>query len=349
MLQQTRVETVIGYYERFLRRFPTIETLARAKHDTVLRHWAGLGYYQRALHLHRAAKLLHARGDGVPRTVDALRRLPGIGEYTAAAIASIAFRREAAAVDGNVARVLARLFGLTLDIRSGKGKAHIADLARELLPTKRPGDFNQAWMDLGSLICTPRTPQCPRCPLARDCAVAGTDRAESFPFKTGRERRVTEVTLVAAVLALRGRILMRRRPEGGLWSGLWEIPHIEINPSPKSRDNGTSAQRHARLALHRLAKQERVEVLDLPLYVGTFVHRLTHRAITFHLFVARVEPVHAPATPQNRDRKGVISAQRWVTRRGFTRLGVSTASRRILAASRESLDAILSRQPSAES
>ncbi|MEK7731696.1 MAG: A/G-specific adenine glycosylase, partial [Planctomycetota bacterium] len=229
MLQQTRVETVRAQYERFLRRFPTIGRLARADHEDVLKHWEGLGYYRRILHLHRAARMVCENGGVIPDNAEALRALPGVGEYTAAAIASIAFNRPEAAVDGNVARVLSRLFGVTQDVRSPVGKSRIRDLARSLLSQQRPGDFNQAWMDLGSLVCTPKAPRCDACPLRAHCLAAENGDPEFYPVREAARNRIPKtVSLVVAIFVREGKMLVRRRERGGLWSGLWEFPTLEL-------------------------------------------------------------------------------------------------------------------------
>src|SRR5512137_1830169 len=170
MLQQTQVETVISYYMRWLRRFPTVARLAAAPLDEVLAHWEGLGYYARARNLHRAAKLLVEKSRGqLPQTLDGLRALPGIGLYTAAAIGSIAFGIDAAALDGNLKRVLARIFDVRQDVTSPGGEKSVRALAESLVPPGRAGDYNQALMDLGATICTPRAPRCDACPVQTLC------------------------------------------------------------------------------------------------------------------------------------------------------------------------------------
>jgi A/G-specific adenine glycosylase len=177
MLQQTRVDTVRPYFERWMRSYPTIDALADADLDDVLRHWQGLGYYGRARNLHRAARLVRERHDGrLPGDPSALRKLPGIGEYTAGAVASIAFGARAPAVDGNVRRVLARLHGL-----ADPGAAELRRLATALIPAERPGDFNQALMELGATVCTPRSPACGACPLTDWCRAQALGRQEVIP------------------------------------------------------------------------------------------------------------------------------------------------------------------------
>ena len=311
MLQQTRVETVLDYYERFLRCFPTVQALATADHESVLKAWEGLGYYRRVLHLHRAARQVCASGGAIPDTVDALRELPGVGEYTAAAIASIAFRVPIAAVDGNVARVLSRLFRLPAHPAAPEGKRMTAERARALLSKKRPGDFNQAWMDLGSLICIPRAPRCAACPLAGDCQGFQTGDAESFPVpKTRRSVKIRPMPITVGVLMQGGRMLVRRRPEGGLWSGLWEFPNVEPRRGEKSL-----------LALGRLVDDVSATLVGAPRNAGTVRHELTHRSLRMRVYVGEVTP--------NGTTKPV---HRWVTPAAFAKLAVSTAHRRVFEA-----------------
>jgi A/G-specific adenine glycosylase len=219
MLQQTRVETVREYYRRWLRQFPTLRALADAPVSRVLKMWEGLGYYSRARNLHRAAKLIvgRARPPGAPRTarrsvptnVVELLKLPGIGRYTAGAIASIAFDQRAPVVDGNVRRVFARVFG-----RSG----HEWETAEALLPEQNCGDFNQALMELGALVCRPANPRCAVCPLRRVCATRG----DALPVR--RRRRLQRVTHDVVLAQRDSRVLLRQRPAAGLLAGLWELP-----------------------------------------------------------------------------------------------------------------------------
>jgi A/G-specific adenine glycosylase len=304
---------VIAYYDRFLDRFPTLSALAKANEEDVLKCWEGLGYYRRILHLHRAACLLRDGGRTVPSTTEELRRLPGIGAYTAAAVASIAFKERVAAVDGNVARVLARAFGITEDVLSAKGKVRIAALATQLIPVKRPGDFNQAWMDLGREVCTPRSPACGRCPLESMCSAAATGRAGTLPRRgSTRQHAPRPVSSVVVVFIHKRSMLVRRRPRGGLWSGLWEFPNTEM-----------TARSMAPRLVRRLAGREKVTVSGRLRKAGTVRHQLTHQAWTFHVFVA-------PATPDAGCTDG--NSRRWVDPNRFRKLAVSTAHRRVYAA-----------------
>lgn len=210
MLQQTRVAAVIPYYHRFLERFPDVAALASAEEPEVLALWSGLGYYSRARNLLRAARMIHAAGR-FPRTCDELRSLPGIGEYTAAAVASIAFGESRAAVDGNVRRVLSRV---------SCGAEDPAKLAEKLLDRQRPGDFNQALMELGATVCLSRSPQCDACPLARDCQARKQDRQAEFPVRRPRAPR-HRLRLTLGLVRRRGGVLFVHE------NGFWNLPHVD--------------------------------------------------------------------------------------------------------------------------
>jgi A/G-specific adenine glycosylase len=227
MLQQTRVEVALPYFERFLARFPTVETLALAPVEEVLALWSGLGYYRRARQLHAAACRIAAAGD-FPRTVEALLQLPGVGAYTAAAVASIAFGLDVPVMDGNVERVTARLLALKGDPRHGAGRARLLAEAASLLDPSRPGDSNQALMELGATLCLPRRPRCPLCPLRPGCRAAGDGQPELYPGPR-RKRASERLRLVVAVVARAGRVLLYRRPSSSdLLAGTWELPWLEL-------------------------------------------------------------------------------------------------------------------------
>lgn len=218
MLQQTRVDTVIPYFHRFMAEFPTVETLAAAPLEAVLERWAGLGYYSRARNLHRAAQEVVHRG-GFPETAEALRALPGVGPYTAGAIASIAFGQDAPVVDGNVERVLCRYHAWAED--PARIRARIWGAAAAALPPGAAGDYNQALMELGATVCTPRQPGCLLCPLGEGCE--GRGDPERYPVKP-RKAPSPETRWVAVVAWEEGRLLLARRPDVGLLAGLWEPP-----------------------------------------------------------------------------------------------------------------------------
>lgn len=245
MLQQTRVETVIPYFARFLARFPTLSDLAAAPLEDVLAHWSGLGYYRRARTLHAAAQAIVERHGGVfPRTREALLDLPGVGPYTAGAIASIAFDLCEPLVDGNVARVFARIFALDLEPDSKAFQTELWDRAERLVRAgDRPGEWNQALMELGATVCTPRTPSCGACPVRDLCRARADDRVDELPRSKVRTTPI-DVELLVVIVREGDRILLERRSETGRMAGMWQFPTIETSGdeliAPKLWPDGVS-------------------------------------------------------------------------------------------------------------
>src|SRR3990172_6150877 len=226
MLQQTTVKAVVGYYERFLREFPTVEALAAAPEESVLRQWEGLGYYTRARNLHRAAGVVVRELSGrFPQEVDELLRLPGIGRYTAGAVASFAFDRPAPIVEANTQRLYSRLLGYAGDLRSSTGQRVLWQFAERLVPHKSPGRFNQALMELGATVCAPVDPQCDRCPMRRDCAALRHGRQNEIPL-AHRRPEPTDVTEAAVAVRSQDAFLLLQRPAGQRWAGLWDFPRF---------------------------------------------------------------------------------------------------------------------------
>lgn len=227
MLQQTQVATVLPYLRRFLKAFPSVKALAAAEVDQVLRLWEGLGYYSRARNLHRAAGIIVAEHRGrIPRTEAQLRALPGIGAYSAAAMLSIACGEPVAAVDGNVLRILSRVFWLPGGGREGKEKQRAERLAQAAVPTEKPGDFNQALMDLGATVCTPRSPSCDVCPLQDRCRAFARGKPDAIPQR--RRAAMRNVSVVAALVRKGNKLLLVQRPHAGTWGGLWELPNVRL-------------------------------------------------------------------------------------------------------------------------
>ena len=220
ILQQTRIQQGMDYWLRFMRRWPRVEDLAAASEDEVLREWQGLGYYSRARNLHAAAQQIAANGS-FPNTLDGIKKLKGVGDYTAAAIGSIAFGLPAAVVDGNVYRVLARHYGIDTPINTTQGKRLFTELAQSLLPVDQPASFNQAMMDFGAIQCTPTSPKCVLCPLQESCEAFRSGRVGELPVK---EKKLTIQTRRFTYMYIRcqGKTAIRKRAAGDIWQGLWE-------------------------------------------------------------------------------------------------------------------------------
>lgn len=226
MLQQTTVAAVKGYFDDFTARWPTIDALARADLDAVLHAWQGLGYYARARNLHKCARLVADElGGRFPDTVPALKALPGIGDYTAAAIAAIGFRKKATPVDANIERVTARLYAVADALPKGRGR--IGERASALTPGSRPGDFAQAMMDLGASVCSPSGPDCGACPLKPDCLGARRGDPERYPVKAAKAKRPVRHGMVFWAVRDDGRVMLRKRPKQGLLGGMTEIPSTD--------------------------------------------------------------------------------------------------------------------------
>jgi A/G-specific adenine glycosylase len=223
MLQQTTVVAVVPYFERFLERFPTLAILAAAKEEDVLRLWEGLGYYSRARNIHKTARrIVSDHGGAFPDSVEALRDLPGIGRYTAGAIASFAFQRPAPILEANTLRLYSRLLGFRGDPRSAAGQKLLWDFATQIVPRTRPDQFNQALMELGATLCSPEEPKCPHCPVRTCCAALANGLQHEIPVRAVRAAP-TAVTEVAVAIQRDARYLLLKRPAGERWAGLWDF------------------------------------------------------------------------------------------------------------------------------
>ncbi len=287
MLQQTRVETVIPYFEKWMSLFPTIVSLADADEQVVLNAWEGLGYYSRARNLHKAAKIVAEKFSGkLPRNLDDLRSLPGIGRYTVGAIASIAFKMDEPTLDGNLRRVFSRLYNVTEFADSPVGEKILWDLAAKNLPKGRAGDYNQALMDLGATICLPRSPRCLLCPLMEICKARQNGTQELRPVLKAKKPSPHYVH-AAGVVIQRGRVLLSQRPTDGLLGGMWEFPNARVAADP---DKELVKVLNAAYSL----KVRRGEAL------GVIQHAYTHFKITVHAF--RCE---ALSVPKNKNLKWV--------------------------------------------
>jgi A/G-specific adenine glycosylase len=284
MLQQTQVDTVIPYFLRWMDRFPNVQTLAEGEEQEVLTCWEGLGYYSRARNLHRSARLLveHHAGQ-LPWSVQELEQLPGIGRYTAAAIASIAFDQDVAAVDGNIRRVLSRVFNVAIPARSPEGERALWSLAEEHLPRGQAGTYNQALMDLGATICTPTAPDCMHCPIRNDCAAKRLDLQEERPVKLPR-KKTPHHTVTAAVIRRDGRVLLAQRPKSGLLGGLWEFP----GGTQEESDQNLQA------CLMREIREELGVAVHVGEPFGRYQHAYTHFKITLHAFLCELAGAEEP-------------------------------------------------------
>ncbi|HPH95249.1 MAG TPA: A/G-specific adenine glycosylase [Anaerolineaceae bacterium] len=273
MLQQTQVDTVIPYFNAWMERFPDAASLAAAPVGDVLRQWEGLGYYSRARNLHAAAGQICARfGGQVPAEVSQLESLPGIGPYTARAVASIAFGADELALDGNIRRVLSRLADMALPARSKEGKAALTAFGRQHLPGGKAGDFNQALMDLGATLCTPRQPACGRCPLAEHCAAHALGVEEARPVLPPR-KTVPHYIVTAAILQRDGLILLAQRKPDGLLGGMWEFPGGKQQPDETLAD-----------CLARELQEELGVEAAIGAPFGVYRHAYTHFKVTLHAF-----------------------------------------------------------------
>ena len=271
MLQHTRVETVIPYFEKWMQLFPTVQTLADASERDVLNAWEGLGYYSRARNLHKAAKMMVSEyGGRLPRDMDELIKLPGIGRYTVGAIASIAFDMDEPALDGNLKRVYARLFDLEEPVDSPKGEKLLWEIARENLPKGRAGDFNQALMDLGATICIPKNPRCLICPLMAICRACENGTQELRPVKKPK-KAVPHYVHAAGVVLKKGKVLLAQRPSSGLLGGMWEFPNGRVDGDPA----GELAEALRTGYSLKVRKKEALGVVQ---------HAYTHFKVTVHAF-----------------------------------------------------------------
>ncbi len=283
MLQQTRVDTVLPYYRRWMERFPDVHALASAEQQAVLYVWEGLGYYSRARNLHRAARIVVERHNGrLPDERRLLLQLPGIGKYTAAAILSIAFGQDIPAMDANLRRVFARLFDVDTPLGEARTEKRLHTLAAAHLPAGRAGEYNQALMDLGALVCTPRQPSCHACPLAEMCQARIRRVQHARPVQPPKKPR-PHYKVVAAVIWREGQVLLARRPPDGLLGGLWEFPGGKVQPG----ETFTAA-------LQREIREELDADIEVETFLGTYRHAFTHFSITLRAYACRLHPHSRP-------------------------------------------------------
>jgi A/G-specific adenine glycosylase len=304
MLQQTQVATVIPYYQRFLKSFPTVHHLSESDLSKVLKTWEGLGYYSRARNLHRASKIIVNDFKGkIPDHQEDLLNLPGIGKYTAGAILSIAYNKEAPILDGNVKRVLSRLFAVSEDPKKAEGL--LWKISESLIPKGRSNAFNQAIMDLGAMICTPKDPLCHRCPLHRYCKAKTSGNPERYPSR-GVKKRIPHIEAISGVILRNGKVLLNQRPLKGLLGGLWEFPNWRSDKKRRLR---------LRFRLRKHIQKEMGVKVKINGPVGVFRQTYSHFKLTLRVF--NCEPMAGRG-------KG-----KWVPIKDLDQLAMSRIDRRI--------------------
>ena len=315
MLQQTQMERGVVYYNNWMAQFPTLASVAHASEDTILRAWEGLGYYSRARNLHRAAKIIMIRHGGeLPASPALLQALPGIGEYTAGAVASIAFNQPVPAVDANVERVFARIFDVAVPPKSPVASGFIRQMAELLLPDGKVREFNQALMELGALVCK-RKPLCAECPLAKYCLALRLDLTDKRPV-SGKKISTSALGMTTGLLVHQGRIFVQKRLETGIWAGLWEFPGGRLEPeeSPEA-------------AITREYAEETGFAVVPHKFLGSINHAYTRYRITIHCFLCVLRG-NAPHMPE--PQLTAASAFSWATPEALENLAMPAAHRKIL-------------------
>ncbi len=313
MLQQTQVATVIPYYHRFLEQFPTLRDLAQAQTDELMKCWEGLGYYARARNLQHAAQMVLREHDGkLPQTREALQRLKGFGPYTSASVASLAFGEDCAAIDGNVLRVLARFYAIREDIRQSATKSKIEALAMLNLPKGKAGEFNEALMELGATLCTPKNSQCSACPLNQSCSAFQEDAVSLYPFKSSKPK-IPHMEIAIGIVQRNGKVLIALRPPNGLLGNLWEFP---------------GGKRESYESLAECCKREVEEEKGLRVTVDERIavvkHAYTHFKITLHAFLC----TYQSGDPQPRSSQEV----RWVALQDLNQFAFPKANKAVINA-----------------
>jgi A/G-specific adenine glycosylase len=313
MLQQTQVSTVVPYYTRFLTAFPDVLTLSTAREEEVLKLWEGLGYYRRARQMHKAARIIVDQYGGVfPHELDAVRALPGIGRYTAAAIVSIAFDAPAAILEANTARLFARLLAFRGDTVAPAGRRVLWQLAEELLPDRGAGTFNQALMELGSLVCSPRAPQCQQCPVRPLCPTFQGGLQAAIPAPRAKPR-IEAVREASVVVWRRGKVLVRRRGAAERWAGMWDFPRFPL-----------TARRQPAIARELAANLERLVgiVAEPGKRITTIKHGVTRFRITLDCYTARYISAKRASSADGEELKWLAPAQ-------LTAVPLSTSARKL--------------------
>lgn len=309
MLQQTQVATVIPFYKRFLQSFPDLASLAAADLESVLRHWQGLGYYRRARNLHLTARALMADHQGrFPRDPALLRALPGLGRYTVNAVLSQAFDARLPILEANSARVLCRLLGFRADPKTGPTQKRLWQAAADLLPARQTGQFNQAMMELGALVCVPDKPRCHACPLHRHCRAFQEGTQADIPLR-GKPAAVVAVREVALVIKRKKEVLLVQRPDTGRWAHLWEFPHLELSADEN----------------HRQAAERLLATLAIKAALGPEITTLRHAVTRFHIHLRCLEAAYRAGCFH----KDFYIQAKWVTPNHLHRYPLSSPHRRL--------------------
>lgn len=312
MLQQTRVDQALPYYLRFLEAFPTVHDLATADLDDVLRRWEGLGYYSRARNLYRAAQqIVTEHGGHVPNTYETISTLPGVGPYTAAAVLSIAYGRPHAVLDGNVIRVLARVFAVEEDVKRTPTLRRLQATADALLDVNAPGPFNEAIMELGATVCTPRSPDCPHCPLHDVCQARNAGMQERYPIAAKKKPGPHYDIAVGLIENERGEWLIQRRPDEAMLGGLWEFPGGKREPEE---------------TLETTCRRELLEELGVEVEVGALMHSVKHAFTHFRITLYAFRCTVVAGTPHSTSGLPL----RWVTPGSLSNYAFPRANRRLI-------------------
>ena len=314
MLQQTTAQTVQGHFDRFIQAFPTIQSLAEADLNSVNRHWEGLGYYRRCTFLHKAAREIIDQFNGIfPDHIDDVRRLPGIGRYTAGAILSITFDQRLPILEANTLRLHARLLAMRGDILHGEANAHLWEFAEAILPRTGAGKLNQALMDLGSLVCTPKSPKCTECPVVAFCASANRGLQNEIPTPKTKEQMEYR-TEVALLVRKRGKTLLIRSPEGQRWAGLWDFPRVEMETElPLMLHVSTVLQ-------NRLSK-----LTGRKLAPGRLICSLKHSVTKY-----RITLLFCEGTDTGKTGKAALCETRWATTAELKELPFNSTARKLI-------------------
>lgn len=310
MLQQTQVVTVIPYFERFIKLFPNVQALARADQDVVLKAWEGLGYYSRARNLHKAAKVICNDYNGIiPDNYEEIQNIPGIGPYTGAAIVSIAYEVPISVVDGNVLRVFCRFWGIYDDIRLPKVRDVLFEKLNAYVGKIKPSVFNQAIMELGALICTPKNPTCSKCALGDDCFAKNSSKQDSLPFKS-KSKPVPTYNIVVGLIYFNNKLLIAKRKDDQMLGGLWEFPGGKIN------ENETEKQ-----ALIREIKEEVNLDISINQKLGTIKHAYSHFKINLHAYICTSTTQNAVALS--------ASKLKWINENDLENYAFPTANKKL--------------------